>query len=99
MANFNLIIFSAMFTMSHSLNSRIFAKTMSDLEPQSENYHQFVETIFAVGSRARFQAPIKRPGLKREFSSCQDLGRQAKARGMVKHGEDTSHNSHFLSIF
>ena len=35
-----------MFTLAQSLNSRIFAKTMSDLEPRSENYHTFVETIF-----------------------------------------------------
>ena len=46
MANFNLIIFTAMFTMSHSLNTRIFAKTLSEMNPKSENYHQFVETIF-----------------------------------------------------
>ena len=41
-----MIIFTAMFTLAQSLNSRIFAKTMSDLEPRSENYHKFVETIF-----------------------------------------------------
>ena len=29
-----------------------------------------------VGGRARLQVPLKRPGLKREFLSCQDLGLQ-----------------------
>ena len=34
----------------------------------------------AEGGRARFQVPIKRPGLKREFLSCQDLGLQFHQR-------------------
>ena len=46
MAKFTLIIFGAMFTMSHSLNTKIFAKTLSELNPKSENYHQFVTAIF-----------------------------------------------------
>ena len=33
-----------------------------------------------VEGRARFQVPLKRPGLKRDFFSCQDLGLQVHQR-------------------
>ena len=46
MAKFTLIILCAMFTMSYSLNTKIFAKTLSELNPKSENYQQFVKAIF-----------------------------------------------------
>ena len=46
MAKFTLIIFVAIFTVSKCLNTKIFAKTLKDLSPDTENYHQFVETVF-----------------------------------------------------
>ena len=46
MAKFTLIVFVAMFTVSNSLNTKIFTKTLSKLSPKSENYHQFVKAIF-----------------------------------------------------
>ena len=46
MAKITLIILVAMFNVSQCLNTRIFTKTLADLDPETENYHQFVETVF-----------------------------------------------------
>ena len=70
-----------MFTLAQSLNSKIFAKTMSDLEPRSENYHKFVETIFE----------------KKINASCWFIARNGSSILLILLGLDNGHWGNVMS--